>query len=206
MKPSGDSLDGYAFPIELADQRALRIGDPPLGTFGSWDRCGNPDRADPVAAAQGGNGRASPIIGKKLGGKVRTLPFTALSAGPADTVAINRGKGLPGPAHTADADPQAGGNDRRLTAVEQGCEDAFAPPARRAGPETAAAAAMIAAREKPASRMPLAERLAAGIAGSTVLMGRQSGHGRIEDLGQRTRMRPCRNMFLKLGGAAAMDA
>ena len=54
--------------------------------------------------------------------------------------------------------------------------------------------------------MPLAERLAAGIAKSTVLLGRQSRDGGIEDLGQRTRMRACRKMFLKLGGAAAMDA
>ena len=37
-------------------------------------------------------------------------------------------------------------------------------------------------------------------------MGRQSRDGGIEDLGQRTRMRACRKMFLKLGGAAAMDA
>ena len=117
MKPSGNSLDGYAFPIELADQRPLRIGDPPLGAFGSRDRRGNPDRADPVPAAQGGNGRSGPIVGKEARGQGRTLPLTALSAGPTDAVAISRGKRLPGPAHTAYADPQAGGNGHGLTAV-----------------------------------------------------------------------------------------
>ena len=206
MKPSGDSLDGYAFPIELPDQRPLRISDPPLGAFGSRDRCGNPDRADPVPAAQRGDRRSRPIVGKQPRGQGRTFPLTALSASRAYAVAIRGGKRLPGRAHTAYADPQAGGNDRRRTTVEQGCENAFAPPARGAGAETAAAAAVIAARQNPASRMPLAERLTAGIAGSTVVMGRQSRDGGIEDLGQRTRMRPCRNMFLKLGGAAAMDA
>ena len=117
MKPSGDSLDGYAFPIELADQRPLRIGDPPLGAFGSRDRRGNPDRADPVPAAQRGNGRSGPVVGKEARGQGRTLPLTALSAGPTDAVAISRGKRLPGPPHTAYADPQAGGNGHGLTAV-----------------------------------------------------------------------------------------
>ena len=117
MKPTGNSLDGYAFPIELPDQRPLRIGDPPLGAFGSRNSCGNTVRADPVAAAQCSNGRPSPIIRKKLRGKGRTFPLTALSAGPTDPIAINRRKGLPGPAHTAYADPQAGGNGHGLTAV-----------------------------------------------------------------------------------------
>ena len=117
MKPSGNSLDGYAFPIELANQRSLRIGDPPLGAFGSRDRCGNPNRAHPVPAAQCRNGRPGPIIGKKLRGQGRTFPLTALSADPTDAVAISRGKRLPGPAHTAYADPQAGGNGHGLTAV-----------------------------------------------------------------------------------------
>ena len=206
MKPSGDSLHGYAFPIGLADQRPLRIGDPPLGAFGGRDRFGNPEIADPVPAPQCSNGGPGPVVGKKLRGHGRTFPLTALSADRAYAVLISRGKRLPGRAHTTYADPQAGGNRRRLTAVEQGGKYAFAAPARGTGPETAAAAAAVAPGQHPAIRMPLAERLTAGIARSAVLMGRQSSHGRIEDLGQRTRMRSCRNMFLKLGGAAAMDA
>ena len=206
MKPCGNSLDGYAFPIELADQRPLHIGERPLRALSRRDRFGNPGIADPVPTPQRRYRRSGPVVGKKLGGEGRTFPLTTLSAGRAYAVPISTGKRLPGHAHTADADPQAGRNGRRLTPVEQRCEDAFAPPARSAGAETAAAAAMITARQKPASRMPLAERLTARIAGSTVLMRRQSGDGGIEDLGQRTRMRACRKMFLKLGGAAAMDA
>ena len=206
MKPSGDSLHGYAFPIELADQRPLRIGDPPLGTFRSRDRFSNPEIADPVPAAQCSNGRPGPVVRKQPRGHGRTFPLTALSAGRTYTGPIRRGKRFPDHAHTAYADPQGGGNGRRLTAVEQSCDYAFAPPARGARPETAAATAVIAARQNPATRMPLAERLPAGIAASAVLMGRQSGDGGIEDLGQRTRMRPCRDVLLKPSGAAAMEA